>query len=711
MVGKRILPWFGGTPAVWALCLAFYQTTLFCGYAYAHLLIRFASPVLQLAIHTVAVGAALVFLPVLPGDAWQPRGAENPSSDILVILIANVALPFLVLASTGPLVQAWFVRRQPRLSPYPLYALSNVGSLLALIGYPFILEPRLALSDTGTLWSFAFAVSGAGVVACAALAWRARTREQEVADANASGGSHRLAPARVALWFLLAGCAVVVLMGVTNYLCLDVASAPFLWILPLATYLVTFIFCFGSERVYRRVPCVALATLAAGVTVGKFAWLPWLPPWVKVIFSSAPGQIATYCVLLFGVCMIMHGELYRLRPPPRALTAFYLCVSAGGALGGLFVGIAAPLLFTDYYELAIGLSLACLLLLSVCAHDPSSALRASAPRWRWGVIGSLTLASLAYVGWTHVVTPDWVRHEERSFFGVHRVLERGKDLTNHHLELMNGTTLHGMQFQWGKSRELPTSYFGRATGIGMVMALREEGAVSRVGVIGLGVGTMAAYGREGDVFRFYEIDPAVVRIAGDDGYFDYLSRSRATIEMVVGDARLSLAQEQAQGVSQNFDILVLDAFSSDAIPIHLLTREVFTHYANALAEDGILAVHASSRYFELMPIVARQGMEVGMESLQVFTKDAPYYQSKSARWVLLSRDADRIAKLAQFVPRRHQAMGLDPANIRLIRSDTVYLMHIRVWTDDFSDLLSLLLRPDPLLEIGNSRGISGGPDK
>ncbi len=691
MVGKRILPWFGGTPAVWTLCLAFYQTTLFMGYAYAHLLIRFASPALQLAIHTTAVGAALLWLPVLPETAWQPVGVESPSWDIMAMLMANVALPFLVLASTGPLLQAWFVRRHPRSSPYPLYALSNAGSLLALIGYPFLLEPRLSLSDTGTLWSAGFACFGAAVLVCAALAWRARTGAKDVVNAEASGGRDRLAPSRVALWFLLAGCAVVVLMGVTNHLCMDVASAPFLWILPLATYLVTFILCFGSERAYRRAPFVALAVFALGLRVLKFIWLPWFPSWIGAGFSSVPGQIASSCVLLFAVCMIMHGELYRIRPPPRALTAFYLCVSAGGAMGGLFVGIAAPLLFTGYYELVFGLWLAWLLLLLVCARDPSSALRASAPRWRWGAIVSLTLVGLVSVGWAVVTTPDWLLHMERSFFGVLQVVEKRTNSGNIRRELRNGTTLHGMQLRQGNTRDLPTSYYRKATAIGMVMELREVDAVSRVGIIGLGVGTLAAYGRKGDVFRFYEIDPAVVRIAAtEDGYFDFLRRSLATIELVVGDARLSLARERAEGVEQDFDILVLDAFNSDAIPIHLLTREGFTHSSDALAEGGLLAVHVSNRHFDLMPLVARLGIEVGMVSLAVQNRIAPRYQSNPSRWVLLSRDADRIEELAQSIPKRYREMGLSPDGIQLTRADTAQLSEIRVWTDDFSDLLGAL---------------------
>ncbi|MGI9592927.1 MAG: hypothetical protein ACR2P8_16285, partial [Myxococcota bacterium] len=359
MVGKRILPWFGGVPAVWMLCLAFYQTTLFLGYAYAHALDRFAPPRLHPWLHGLLVVGAFLSLPVLPSEIWRPEAASDPSLRILAMLTANVALPFLVLASSGPLVQLWFARRHPGRSPYPLYAVSNLGSLLALLAYPIAIEPLLGLSRLDPLWSSGFAVAALAVVGCAFLARDAGPRS---AQADAGGGAQPQAtPGRIALWLGLPACAVVVLMAVTSKLCLDVASVPFLWILPLATYLLSFIVCFASERAYRRGAWVALSIVALAAVNLPGYLARWLEPADMMFAHSLAYQIASYCGLLLAVCMVLHGELYRLRPAPHALTGFYLCVSGGGAAGGLFVGLLAPLLFSDYFEFEIGLALAAVL--------------------------------------------------------------------------------------------------------------------------------------------------------------------------------------------------------------------------------------------------------------------------------------------------------------------------------------------------------------
>jgi len=693
MVGKRILPWFGGAPAVWTLCLAFYQSTLFLGYAYAHLLVRFAPPPGQLAVHAIVVVAALAALPVLPGDRWRPTGASSPNADILAMLGVNVALPFLVLAATGPLVQVWFARRSPGRSPYPLYAVSNAGSLLALVAYPLLFEPRLGLADTGDLWSLAFAATAAAVLACAALAWRAAQGSRESRVAEEGEGGERPGVARVVLWLLLSACAVVLLMGVTNKLCLDVASVPFLWILPLAAYLLTLILCFASERPIRRLPYLVLGLVTLVVIIGQPLWLPWVEKPVRGFFSSAFTQIVGFCLLLFSVGMMLHAELYRLRPPPRSLTAFYLCVAGGGALGGLFVGILAPVLFDGYYELELGLALAWLLIPVSGAFDPGSGPRGGASRWRPALVSALAVALIAYVSAPAGSASRDLQYGGRTFFGVLRIRDWGDEQHPPQRHLASGNTLHGVQFLVPGGGQRPSAYFGHATAIGLVMAARPVEEATRMGVIGLGAGTLAAYGREGDLVRFYEIDPAVVRIARDDGYFDFLSESRAEVEIVVGDARLSLAREQAQGIVQDFDILVLDAFSSDAIPVHLLTREAFRLYVDALAPGGLLAVHVTNRYLDLMSQVARQGLEAGLEALQAQTSGAPLYQSMGARWVLLSRDTDRIRDLAAFMPRHHEALGVPAAKLDVKRPTRSQLRQIPAWTDDYSDVFGLMRSP------------------
>ncbi len=686
IVGKRILPWFGGAPGVWTVCLAFYQASLFLGYGYAHLLIRYVSPPLQLATHALAFTGAVLTLPVLPGDAWKP-GPGDPSTSILAMLSVNVALPFLALAATGPLVQTWFASRYPDRSPYPLYAVSNVGSLLALLSYPILIEPRLALSATGNLWSIAFTVTGAAVLWCAAVAWRSRADAVGDAAAALPGVAAPLKPAHVALWVLLAGSAVVVLMGVTNRLCLDLASVPFLWILPLVAYLASFILCFGSERFYRRAPYIVLTGVAFLLAYAEPLWDLFGSLSLRTLVGAAPAQIASNCLLLFATCMVLHGELYRLRPEARSLTAFYLCVSGGGALGGIFVGIVAPRIFDRYYELPLGLALACLLLLAACWHDVRGWLHAGVPRWRWGVVGMLTLTLFAVTGERTVEMVDRVIHEERTFFGVLRVVE-GRP--NEPRRLFSGTTFHGAQFQQPSARRSATSYYGAVTGIGSALQQAGPRTPRRIGVVGLGIGTLAAYGRPGDLFRFYEIDPAVIRLARDAGTFSFLADSEADIEIVRGDGRLSLAAEQMRDAAQDFDVLIIDAFSSDSIPVHLLTREAFEIYADALSSNGLLAVHVSNKYLDLAPLVSRAGHTVGLSGLSIFNRLVSRRFSQPAKWIFLSRDPDRVRSLEDFVTRKSLELHLEPQTITLKRSSQTALEAGPLWTDDYSDLFGLL---------------------
>lgn len=691
MVGKRILPWFGGAPAVWTLCLAFYQSTLFLGYAYAHLLIRFAKPSHQLGLHAVAVAAALIALPVLPDESWKPLVAAEPTAPILAMLLANVALPFMLLASTGPLVQAWFSRRYPDRSPYPLYAVSNVGSVLALVSYPLLLEPRLPLSETGTLWSVGFAMTAAAVLACAAMTRGSAPASENSSDAGDDALRIRTTPTVVALWLFLSGTAVVMLMGITNKLCLDVASVPFLWILPLLAYLVTFIVCFASERTYRRTPLLMLFAAGLLLTVGGPLWIPALGAQAQLVAGSIYVQILSFCTLLFASCMIMHGELYRLRPPTRSLTAFYLCVSFGGAMGGIFVGILAPVVFTNYFEFELGLALVVLLMIAACANDRDSFLGANGPSWRWLVVGPLSLVLLGLLSWQNFrIDPDLLS-QERSFFGVVRV-SQAKSGDSDLRVLTHGSTVHGMQYLDDTRRKLATSYFGKATGVGLALDSRLQGEQTRVGVIGLGIGTLAAYGRSGDFMRFYEIDPAVIRVARDSGEFSYLSDSDAEIELVLGDARISIATEQALDPSLDFDILIVDAFNSDTVPVHLMTQEMFENYVGALATDGLLAFHVSNRHFDLMRLVARMGMEAGLQSITVVTFTSIEHLSLKARWVFLARERNQITRLERDLKRGHRALGIAPSLIRTHFTRLIDVKRVPVWTDDYSDLYSLLKR-------------------
>ena len=389
--------------------------------------------------------------------------------------------------------------------------------------------------------------------------------------------------------------------------------------------------------------------------------------------------------------MILHGELYRLRPAPDRLTSFYLCVSAGGALGGLFVGLAAPGLFDDYCELPIGLVGAALLLWSARSMDPESRLHLAGSRRRWLVhlplMGCLVAGAAIAVGQRF----DGLLHRERSFFGVLRVIERGDGDGRQH-QLASGSTVHGVQYTSPGFTSIPTTYYGRGTSLGLWLDQRAEGKGTRIGVIGLGVGTLSAYGRSGDRIRYYEIDPSVVRIARDDGYFTFLSDTDATTEVILGDARISLERERRTDERDRFDLLVLDAFNSDSIPIHLLTREAFETYADALAPDGLLFVHTSNRHFDLMPLVARQGFEVGLESLYVESAHAPRLPSHRALWVVLARDSGSLHAITSRLRVRVRALGLPREHLALTRPLPGEVESIRVWTDDYSDLFGALRR-------------------
>lgn len=676
LVGKRILPWFGGSPGVWMLCLAFYQCALFLGYVYAHALIRLVAPKRQLFIHAGVLGLTLFALPVLPDQSWKPTSTNSPEFHILSMLLWNVALPFGILSASSPLIQAWFSRSQPDRSPYPLYAVSNLGSFLALLAYPFWIEPRLATSLADDFWSIGFAVAGALIVTCATVARREGPPLQ-----TGPASTHPLQLSQIGRWGLFAGTAVAVLMGVTNKLTLDIASVPFLWVAPLALYLGTYIAAFGTERFYRRGPTIVF--VAVVIVLLQFHW----------IFYELYEQVLLYCGLLFGVCLILHGELYRQRPGPESLTAFYLSISGGGAVAGLFVGLIAPQVFNGYYELPLSIALGWTLLLVGFRREPKSWIGPRAPRWRWNITLAATVTGFIAAGF--IVESFGVRgriHQERTFFGVLTVRELGPPRQR---QLVHGTTIHGVQALEPGHRRTPTSYYGRRTPIGILLQNRAEGQETRVGVVGMGIGTLSAYGRSGDFFRFYEIDPAVVRIALNPNYFTMISSSKATIEIVEGDGRLALESELGHGTSSFFDILVLDAFNSDAIPLHLLTSEAFEIYRHALAPDGILALHISNRFLRLAAPIAKVSGSVGMTLLYAQSYDLPEDMSGFSQWVFVSPSVDRLRRLARQLRTeelRPVPEGNKPMIIRFIPKDR--LKSISLWTDDFTNLLSAIPTPE-----------------
>jgi SAM-dependent methyltransferase len=648
LIARLILPWFGGTAAVWTTCMLFFQCVLLAGYAYAHGTTARLSPRAQAILHTILLAAALATLPIQPDPSWKPAGDGEPISRILLLLTATVGLPYLLLSSTSPLVQAWFSRARPGANPYRLFAVSNFASLLALIGYPLAVEPYLSNGQQVEGWSWMFA---AFAVLCASLAWLtsgARAREPAQTpepDAQAAPGRES-----IALWLALSATGSVMLLAVTNHITQNVAAIPLLWLAPLTLYLLTFILCFEGQGLYRPKWWWSFVL----VWVGAMAWFLVDPDHQLDLYV----QLGIFLSGLFVACMFCHGELYRHRPSNRHLTAFYLWVAVGGALGGFFVAVVAPLAFNAYYEVGIGL-IACSILSTVLYRHLNRMAFVASMVTMMGVTAAVCYDALKF--------QDYVRLSERNFYGVLRVKEYGKDGEEEHLRrLLHGTIMHGEQYMTGAWRKKLTSYYQTTSGIGIAIAAKQAAGPLRVGVIGLGIGTLAGYGRKGDVYRFYDINPVVVEIAKRD--FGYLGDSEARTETVLGDARLALEREPAQ----NFDILAVDAFSSDSIPVHLITKEALAAYLRHMKPEGIVAFHVSNRFLNLGPVVAGIARSAGAHAVNVYEKGE---EEKTQRdWVLVSRD-----------PK-----ALEAPEIKAASDPVEEKPQWRLWTDDYNNLVQVL---------------------
>ncbi|HEX2854852.1 MAG TPA: fused MFS/spermidine synthase [Opitutaceae bacterium] len=732
LIGKFILPWFGGGPGVWATCLLFFQMLLLAGYAYAHFTTSRLTPRRQALVHLGLLVLALAVLPIIPDARWKPAGGSDPVWGILLLLTVTLGLPYFVLSSTGPLMQQWSSRTLNAGSPYRLYALSNAGSLLALLGYPFYFERVLSRQAQAGLWSVGFGIFALG---CAWCAWRvARTAGPLPAAAPAATGETETpAPPPAAgdrvLWFTLSGAASILLMATTNKLCQDLAVIPFLWVLPLSLYLVSFILCFDHPRWYSRGFFGGLFILGALVDC-------------QLLFSghTAPlmHQVVGYSTTLFAGCMLCHGELYRLRPPATHLTSFYLSIAGGGAAGGVLVALIAPLVFNRFLELHIGLWLLSYLLGVLCFRQRSRALALGAAA---GALAATFVIPLLKTLQEHSDTPfasfgiqlqrfhgehwslmavfvivllvgtmekrrfirEWrprlgafpmtlslglgillmfLVHEDerlvistsRNFYGVLKVFEHSPDdPQSHYFSLVHGVTAHGLQFAEMPQAAWATTYYGNRSGVGLAIEHTPRGSGRKIGLVGLGTGTLAIHGRADDKMRIYEIDPDVERLARSR--FTYLALSPADVEVVLGDARLSMERELANGQRQNFDVLALDAFSSDAIPVHLLTVEAFTTYLAHLKPNGVIAVHTSNRYLDLRPVVENAAKHFGLESAVISDDENEDWWVYRTTWILLTKnqallDNEEIAKVTEILTPPKRAVPL--------------------WTDDHASLIEIL---------------------
>lgn len=654
IAGKRVLPLLGGSAAVWTACLAFFQTALLVGYLLAHWLVTRLSARAQGAAYLALLALSLVQLAL--SFAIAPHAsATHPVASVLWLLTLWIGLPFVALSATSPLLQSWYARSAHHSGvearPYRLYAISNIGSLLALIVYPWLVEPRASLH--GQILSLALGLFGL-IAVSAAIASAMRDVKFVAHAAETFEPSHRRVEGvgdRM-LWIALAACGSLLLSAVTSHLSQNVATIPLLWILPLIVYLLTFVIGFGSERLTWRPAMLVVA--AVGFTGGGYIL------YKGDLYLPITRTVGVFCASLFAICLFLHSELYRRRPDARGLTMFYTCVAAGGALGAMLVAIGAPTLLSGNYELAGGLTLAAFVALFAT--------------WNAGVVArGSCLVAMGLTSWIVVREVRADREntilQERNFYGTLHITQ-GFDKAYQATQrtLLHGVITHGEQLYRTDLRTEPTTYYGHASGVGLAIDLCCDARPRRIGVIGLGTGTLAAYGRPGDVIRFYDINPLVPPIA--QSYFTYLRDSRARIDIVPGDARLSLAAE----APQQYDVLAVDAFSGDAIPVHLITSEALAVYRRHMKPGGIIAFHVSNRYLNLAPVVEQLAEHAGLKTALVSNGDDTTRDVFTSDWVLVTDDT-------VFLQRPE--LDKDREKILVPRG-------LRRWTDDYNSLLPIL---------------------
>jgi hypothetical protein len=733
VLGKYFLPWFGGTPAMWTTCMFFFQTLLLGGYLYSHAVTSFLSTRTQGQMHSVALLAALAAVsisavvwrcPLLPDSSWKPNGPENPTWQLALLLTISAGLPYLALATTGPLLQKWIVMTRPGVSPYRLYSLSNLGSFLALLSYPFLVEPWFSLRSQAWLWSVGFLVY---VALCGYCAFRNQgdgipplgiSGEQAVAQVSAV----RPGIGMYLFWLGLAGCGSLLFLATTNEICQNIAVVPMLWIGPLSIYLLSFVICFNRPDWYSRP--TFLPALVVSILIAIFLMN-------RGVLTRLAVQIGGYSLVLFVGCMVCHGELALSKPVPKYLTSFYLMISAGGALAGVFVSLIAPHIFSAFWEYPIGLWVTTLFMFLALMRDDSSWLYRS--RLGLPIIalcttvlpGSATLATTGKIGLDYLLlagavvlgvyvvvregktgfdrakvqAAPWfaavallvlgsvfflgIRSQTqgtvlvvRNFYGILTVRELNQEKPDWRAySLSHGRIPHGFQFRSPLKSALPTSYYGVTSGVGQAIAAlrgnsshgKPHPANLRIGVIGLGVGTLATYAQPGDYLRIYEINPDVIRIATDQDYFTYLRNSPGKTDIVAGDARLSIERELRQGSSEHFNLLVVDAFSGDAVPVHLLTKEAFQLYLEQLEPDGIIAAHITNTYLDLGPVLLGVAQDLRLNYV--------FIHSSGDGRVTMYNDWALLSKGSVLGPLGREGTGHTTG---------------RLWTDEYSNLFQVL---------------------
>lgn len=705
MFGKILLPMLGGSPAVWNTCMVFYQTILFLGYLYAHFLSSRFNQHRQIQIHVLVIAISLIALPIGLPENTIPPTESNPTLWLMWVLLLAIGLPYFIVSTTSPLLQKWFsgIGHHTSEDPYYLYAASNVGSMIALLSYPFLLEPNIGLVEQRTDWSIGYVVLCLLVIGCAIILWR--NQQTTVKADEEVDTAEPLSLSTQFHWLALAFVPSSLLLGLTNFISTDIASVPLLWIIPLTLYLLTFILVFSkwADKIHPVVvylqPIVLLPFIAY-----SFVDPAALPYWLNLIL---------HLLAFFLAVMVCHGELAKNRPHTRHLTHFYLIMSFAGMLGGMFNTFVAPFIFNAVYEYPIMIIAALLLRPGFYSQKPGLQVlfpillfcfglgiyllsdNLSQPLIYAATNGLILLAGLSYtfrkrpislslltavilfftLGIQHLISN--VMYQERSFFGVFSVRESvlmdEKNRPEKYHELFHGTTKHGAQRLAAHLQTTPLTYYSRPGPMGQLFKVFENQDKNwEIGAVGLGAGALVCYSKKQQYWTLYEIDPLVIKIAQDPKYFSYLKRCSKNSQIKVGDARLSLASEK----DQKFDLLIMDAFSSDSVPTHLLTREAIELYFTKLKPDGILAFHITNRHLALKKVIYDHASHLKLSALiQEFKPKKQLPLVIATDWVVMAKKPETLDPLRQSRLGNWQKLPL--------------YFDMKPWTDDFTNIVGI----------------------
>jgi len=661
IIAKMALPYFGGGAAIWTACMLFFQVFLLLGYLYSHTLSKIKKVNQQIAIHCGFILLSLTVMPIGQLDSEQVFTSQTPQINIIISLFMAIGFPYFLLSATAPLIQKWYSLNPNNNQPYRLYALSNLGSLLALLSYPFVIEPNLDTTLQSTIWGYGYYLFMMSILFCSF-----RLFKSDFTFENHENDKTPIDFKYVCLWLGLSACSVILMMATTSAMTINIPPTPFLWILPLCIYLLTYIICFNTPKWY--VQKLWFTSFACSSFAGTFMFF------VGVQFSLVQ-QVLTYCILLLSACMICHGELAKLQPHKNKLTLFYLVLALGGVIGSLFTAIVAEKIFNQYYELIVGIALVFIFFtLSLWWQNLSTKLSPIQTTNNKFLYIASSISLVAFGFYFNQLDSRYFAsdvHNSRNFYGVLAVKDQTKNDSPIRV-LFDGATNHGSQSLIEIFKNQPTSYYRTNSGVALALNNLDKTQSNKVGIVGLGTGTLASYAQPQDHYVFYELNPDVAAVAKQ--YFSYLSDSKAKTDIRLGDARVTMQTELKTSGSQQYNTLVIDAFSSDAIPVHLLTLEAFELYFKHLKKDGLLALHISNNHLDLLPLINALALKLNIP-LNHFIAASSSSKEQTTQWVVLTHNKDFI---------NNEMVKIKATYLNLKPEDT------QIWTDKYSNLLSVI---------------------